>query len=291
MGDTSVIRNDDSASDVSMSTDSEDEDDNAPDTASISATPIIQDVAQPATVDAVKPDMETSKKRKYSGLIETPNGDIQNATFHEIRKRLKPDDGLQTHWTSDGRLRKNKSLLPPEIWHHIFTFCSPRVLGLLLQVSRTFNAYLDPSSSGHPQEPLSRSVLQILTPEAIWRASRHLHLQGTPAPLAGKTEMDMWKMACGTLCQICGKKRQINSTVPADQWHPGPSENGVIPIWSFGIRACGSCIQTRSTKVGNLLSRFLAPATSNFGIGNRFTPVVCYSFPFDDSLAIYISHQ
>lgn len=274
-----------------MSTDSEDEDDDDPNTGSISTTtPIIQGVTQAATLNAVEPNTEPSKKRKYSGLTETPNGELQNATFHEIRKRIKPDDSLQSHWTPEGRLRKNKSLLPPEIWHHIFTFCPPRVLGLLLQVNRTFNAYLD-TSSGHSHEPLSRSVLQILTPETIWRASRHLHLQGTPVPLAGKTELDMWKLACGTSCQFCGKKRQTNSAVPMDQWHPGPGENGVIPIWSFGIRACGSCVQTRSTKVGNLYSKFLAPATSNFSIGNRFTPLVFYSFSSDDGSAIYVSHQ
>ena len=48
MEDAPVIHNDDSASDVSMSTDSEDEDDSAPNTISISATPIMQDLAQPA---------------------------------------------------------------------------------------------------------------------------------------------------------------------------------------------------------------------------------------------------
>ncbi|KAH8791329.1 hypothetical protein F5882DRAFT_400586 [Hyaloscypha sp. PMI_1271] len=101
----------------------------------------------------------------------------------------------------------------------------------------------------------------------------------------------MWKLACGTLCQFCGKKRPTHSTVPMDHWHPGPGENGVTPVWSFGIRACGSCNQARSTKVGNLLSEFHAPATSNFSIGNRFTPVICYSFPSDDSSAIHISHQ
>src|ERR1700681_425854 len=92
MEDAPVIHNDDSASDVSMSTDSEDEDDSAPNTISISATPIMQDLAQPAILDVVKPNTEASKKRKYSGLTETSNGDIHNATLHEIRKRLKPDD-------------------------------------------------------------------------------------------------------------------------------------------------------------------------------------------------------
>jgi len=286
-----VIHNDDSASDVSMSTDSENEDDDDPNTASISATLVIQEMTQPTALDNIKPETEPSKKRKYSGPIDIPDGQMPNGTRHEIRKRLKPDDGLQSHWTPDGHLRKDKSLLPPEIWHHIFTFCPPRVLGLLLRVNRTFNAYLDPSSSGHSHEPLSRSVVQILTPETIWRTSRVLHLQNTPVPLSGKSELDMWKLACGSLCQFCGKKRQTNSTIPMDQWHPGPGENGVAPIWSFGIRTCGCCAQTWSTKVGYLLSIFLAPATSNLSIGNRFAPLVFYSFSPDNSSTIYLPYQ
>lgn len=291
MEDTPATHNDDSESDVSMSTDSEDEDDNHSNLVSEPTAPFIHDLIKPATVEADEPVKEASKKRKYSGLSETPMGGLQDITVHEIRKRLKPDESLQSHWTSEGHLCKDKSLLPPEIWHHIFTFCPPRVLGLLLQVNRTFNAYLDTSSLDHSPKPLSRSVLQILTQDSIWRASRHLHFQGTPAPLAGKTELDMWKLACGTLCQFCGKKRQTNSNISTDLWHPGPGENGVVTVWSFGIRACGSCLQSRSTKVGDLSSQFLALVTSNSNIGNRFTPVVLYSFPSDDSSAIYISHQ
>jgi hypothetical protein len=294
MEEISIIHNDDSASDVSMSTDSEDDDDDEVhlSTTSISAIPAIRDEALPASLDDVKLDTEASKKRKYSGLAETQNGEMSNSTIDEIRKRLKPDDGLQPHRTPEGYLRKDKSLLPPEIWSHIFTFCVPRVLGHLLPVNKAFHAYLDPSASGNSHEPLSRSALKILTPETIWRASRHLHLPGTPGPLAGRTELDMWKLACGTLCQFCGKKRQTNSTLPMVQWHPGPGENGVIPVWPFGILACGSCIQIRSTKVGSfIIIGFFTPVTSNSGLGNRFAPVICYSFPSDDSLTIYIPHQ
>ncbi|PMD38864.1 hypothetical protein L207DRAFT_530331 [Hyaloscypha variabilis F] len=262
MEEISIIHNDDSASDVSMSTDSEDDDNDEVhlSTTSISAIPAIRDEALPASLDDVKLDTEASKKRKYSGLAETQNGEMSNSTIDEIRKRLKPDDGLQPHRTPEGYLRKDKSLLPPEIWSHIFTFCVPRVLGHLLPVNKAFHAYLDPSASGNSHEPLSRSALKILTPETIWRASRHLYLPGTPGPLAGRTELDMWKLACGTLCQFCGKKRQTNSTLPMVQWHPGPGENGVIPVWPFGILACGSCIQIRSTKEIDLLLSSAIPS-------------------------------
>jgi hypothetical protein len=97
-----------------MSTDSEDEDDNHSNLVSEPAAPFIHDLIKPATVEADEPVKEASKKRKYSGLSETPMGGLQDITVHEIRKRLKPDESLQSHWTSEGHLCKDKSLLPPE---------------------------------------------------------------------------------------------------------------------------------------------------------------------------------
>jgi hypothetical protein len=61
----------------------------------------------------------------------------------------------------------------------------------------------------------------------------------------------MWKLACSFSCQFCGKKQQPNPQPPIDQWHPGPGENGNVPIWSFGVRTCGPCLQERSSKVGS----------------------------------------
>jgi len=289
---TSIL-NDDSASDVSMSTDSEDEHENIPTTASLSGTPTTQRVPQPP-VDAIKlePDAEASKKRKHSEPLDTSHNHMENGAPQEVRKRIKsePEDSQHPLGAPEGLARKDKALLPAEIWHQIFTFCPPKALGGLLRVNRTFNAYLDPSSSGHIQEPPSPDILH-LSPDEIWKASRHLYLQGTPSPLSGKSELDMWKLACGSLCQFCGKKRQTITTAPLDQWRPGPGENGVVPVWSFGVRACGSCIHTRSTKVGNLSSDFLAPGTSNLDSGNRLTLIIFHSFTADGSPAICFFHQ
>lgn len=256
MDSTTVIDNDDSDSDISMSADSDDEEGEERDSALVqvneaSAVPAPEAPEAPASPVLENLDTlgEISKKRKFSISEDSANG-LDKIPRFDVRKRLKPDPALQQYWTEEGRLQEDRSLLPAEIWHHIFTFCPPRVLGILLQVNRSFNAYLDPSSSRFSFEPLSVSATQIMTPVSIWRASRSLYnLPNMPSPLLGKSELDMWKLACGSKCQFCGKKRQTNF-ISVDQWHPGPGEKSVIPIWSFDIRACGPCLQKESIKVG-----------------------------------------
>jgi hypothetical protein len=274
MDTTTVIDNDDSASDISMSADTDDEDEGLANTSTIQVNPVIQALLQSTTEAGTEP----SKKRKYSGSIEASNGQIQYGIAHEDRKRLKPDDNIQKFRTSEGTLPMDKSLLPAEIWHHIFTFCPPKCLGLLLRVNRSFNTHLDSSSSGRSIDPLSISATQILMPDTIWRASRRLYqLPGLPVPLSGKSELAMWRMACGSLCQFCNKKKQNIPTIPMDQWHPGPGEHGVSPIWAFGIRTCGSCLQNHSTKVGYYSSDVFALGTTDHTPGNRFTTLFFYS--------------
>jgi hypothetical protein len=257
MDTTTIINNDDSGSDVSMSEESdEEEEQNVANAPILTGSPTQPDLAQSAPPDTDNPIMEGSKKRKFSDATEPSSGHTTNGVqvSNGIHKRPKPDADYLIQRIPDGHLRKDKSVLPGEIWHHIFTFCPPRVLGQLLQVNKSFNAYLDPASSGRPLEALSSSIVKGLTPDAIWRASRKLlNLPGIPNPLIGRSELDMWKLACGNTCQFCGKKSQDELAVPRDRWHPGPGENGVVPIWSFGIRSCGSCLPSQLTKVGILL--------------------------------------
>lgn len=249
----------DSDSDISMSAETDDEENEGQTTSIILVNPLPQLSNQSADLEPSQ-NTEGSKKRKFSDSTEVPKGQARNGMIIEVRKRLKPDDALQKLRTTEGHLPKDKSLLPAEIWHHIFTFCPPRVLGRLVQVKKSFNAYLDPSSSGLSVDSLSTSAVHLLSPDAIWRASRQvINLHGLPAPLSGKSELDMWNISCGSLCQFCGKTRQKTQSVLTDQWHPGPGENGVVPIWSFGIRTCGSCLQKQSTKVGlSLIGRWLS---------------------------------
>lgn len=247
MDSTTIIDNDDSASDISMSTDSDNNEGEGQDNASSQVIQASADTVR--NLSNTETSGETSKKRKFSVSEDTTNGLDQIPRF-EVHKRLKLDSTLQQFRTPEGHLPKDRALLPAEIWHHIFSFCSPRVLGVLLQVNRSFNAYLDPSSSGSSPKSLSVSATQILTPASIWRASRMIYnLPAIPSPLLGRSELDMWKLACGSICQSCGKKRKANSG-PVDQWHPGPGENGVSAVWSFETRVCGPCLQKVSMKVG-----------------------------------------
>ncbi|KAK2624237.1 hypothetical protein QTJ16_006187 [Diplocarpon rosae] len=247
-----AIDSDDSDSDVSMSAETEDEEDVGQSTSIAMVNQNLQALNLPTPLETPSKNSEASKKRKFSDSREMPNGLAGNDIIKDFRKRLKPDDASQKYRHSDGHLLLDKSNLPAEIWHHIFTFCAPKTLGRLLQVSKCFRAYLEPSSSGRSISPLSISAARLLSPDNIWRISRQgINLHGLPAPLSGKSELDMWKMFCGSTCQFC--HRRTDPSVTIDQWHPGPGEDGVAPIWSFGIRACGSCLQKKSTKEIDLL--------------------------------------
>lgn len=249
------LNQEDSASDdVSMSAETDDEEDEALFTSAIQVNSGIHNLEQSANMAISEPAGDASNKRKFSSPPEDiPNGHKGNQ--EEPRKRLKPGTIVEAYRTTEGRLQLNKSLLPAEIWHRIFTYVPPRALGLLLQVNKSFNAHLDPSSSDNSITPLSRSVAQVLKPDAIWQASRRLFRPHMPVPLSGKSELEMWKLACSPSCQFCGKKKDFGPGRSLDQWHPGPGENGIIPIWSFGVRSCGSCLQSRTSKVvHNLLS-------------------------------------
>ncbi|KAG9234579.1 hypothetical protein BJ875DRAFT_461152 [Amylocarpus encephaloides] len=252
-----VLDNDESSSDISMSADTDDEDDDSLDSHNDQTDPTRNNTAQVLSIPSIQ---EISKKRKYSGSSSgTPNAQLDREMNNEARKRMKPSADMPPYRTPESRLQQDKSLLPAELWHHIFTFCPPRILGSLLQVNKSFNACLVPSPSTNSVVPLSTSTLQLLQPDAIWRLSRHLHRTGMPSPLKGRSELDMWKLACSSTCQFCGKKKDL-SVQPTDQWHPGPGQNGIARIWSFGIRACGPCLQDNSTKEIDLLLSSRVPS-------------------------------
>ena len=234
---TAIISNDDSDSDsdsdVSMSADTDDEEDHTPH----------------SDTNPNEPHAEAPKKRKHSSSSDNPNSQLDLELNNEVRKRMKHTEPLVPYKTPEGRLPLDKSLLPAEIWQHIFTFCHPRVLGLLLQVNKSFNSYLVPSSIPQSIIPLQDSVLKLLKPHVIWRVCGSLFHVNMPSPLTGKSELDMWRLACGVQCQLCWKQK-IKSGHMGDEWHPGPGRNGVARIWQFGILACGSCLEENTTKVG-----------------------------------------
>ncbi|TVY29786.1 hypothetical protein LHYA1_G002050 [Lachnellula hyalina] len=253
--DTTIVSDDDdsSDSDVSMSADTDDEDEQGLDSTTAQGATDANNSKPSAPVPSTNLTTEGSRKRKYSSSTqEATNGHVYSGVDEYVRKRLKPDEAFQRFRSPEGNLLNDRSLLPAEIWHHIFTFCPPRALGSLLQVNKSFNAFLEPSKDVSI-DALPGSATKVLNSDTIWKSSRLLFRHGMPGPLAGTSELDMWRLACGPSCQFCNKK-QAKSTVPGDQWHPGPGESGVVPVWSFGIRACGSCLEQNSTKIAKRYS-------------------------------------
>ncbi|KAK4229502.1 hypothetical protein QBC38DRAFT_471980 [Podospora fimiseda] len=152
----------------------------------------------------------------------------------------------------------DRSILSPQIWHHIFTFCPPKSLGNLLAVNKQFNCYLDPASTLDAEipraiPPKTDALVAYLKPNDIWRASRRLFWPNMPTPLRSKTELDMWRLACSKKCQFCNKTDSRDRSLPFDPRHPGPGSEGTAAIWAFGTRTCASCLVENSTKEVDLL--------------------------------------
>jgi hypothetical protein len=243
----------DDASDVSMTEDSDDDSEDGSHRASLIVT---QQSFQ--TTQYAHDKLDPSKKRKFSNDGDnTPSDQSWPTAQGEEHKRIKLDIGLDLALkncrTIEDLIPSDRSLLPAEIWHHIFIFTPPRALGRLLQVNKLFRGYLDSSySTSSPIiAPLSLSVARTQSPDALWQASRRTFRSTMPSPLQNHSELDMWKLACTPKCQFCD--RQGQEILPsADKWHSGPGENGVSPIWPFAIRSCGSCLQKNCVKVGCL---------------------------------------
>ncbi|RAL66561.1 hypothetical protein DID88_006251 [Monilinia fructigena] len=233
-----------------MSADSDDEDEDTVDSQAIQLNQNTQVPEQVNSAILQSSQPETSRKRKYSESREDdPDGHVNNSKFlEEMRKRLKPYE-IQNYWRSKGHLHLNRSVLPAELWHRIFTFTAPKTLA--------------------PLFPFQKYSAQVLKPDAIWRASRRHFKPSMPAPLVGQTELDMWRMACSTSCQFCSKKSPSTISVQTDQWHLGPGENGVIPIWSFAVRSCGHCILQHAVKeIDLLLSSYISYPRQYYNIVN-----------------------
>ncbi|KAI8956793.1 hypothetical protein F5Y11DRAFT_133057 [Daldinia sp. FL1419] len=164
-------------------------------------------------------------------------------------KKVKLDDEGSDQTLSVVTCPLDKSLLPAEIWHRIFTFTPPRALGNLLRVNKLFNVYLDPSSTYQCKFPssLSQSSPRLSKPDAIWQLSRRRFWPRMPTPLQQKTELDMWRLACGRRCQFCGKFCSSLASFYKQSNHRNQ------PIWPFALRSCESCLEEKATKEIDLL--------------------------------------
>lgn len=278
---------DDSASDVSMEAQTDDEDDAIPPYSQLQSIPV--DAPPFTTSHSVANDQSggnAARKRKSPGSI-LYSEDGSNAL--EATKKVKLEqssEGVQ----GDEVPVVDKSALPVEIWHHIFTFCPPRTLGRLLVVNQLFNVYLDPSSSICRARPLSLSSgrLSPLQPNAVWQASRRRFWPNMPSPLQGKTELDMWRLSCSASCQHCGRQGTLQDQRSLGPWQSGPGKDGVSIIWPFATQSCATCLLANSTKVCfscRLLARSSIPKF-NLLLGNRHIAIVDFSEHLDRGTSI-----
>ncbi|KAI1214033.1 uncharacterized protein F4807DRAFT_406424 [Annulohypoxylon truncatum] len=201
--------------------------------------------AFPATlVPTVEQDPAMSRKRKLVEGIDTPGCIVISS------KKVKLDREGYEQPPSTATYPSDKSLLPAEIWHRIFSFTPPRALGNLLCTNKLFNVYLDPSSRYQCKSPLlhSRTSVPLLKPDAIWQVSRRRFWPRMPAPLKEKTELDMWRLACGKKCQYCNKAGSVPSNSP-----DSPQRNNTQPVWAFAIHSCGPCLVEKTIKEIDLL--------------------------------------
>lgn len=237
---------DDSASDVPMTTETDDEDD-MDDSSSLRPQ-----AAQPNAIVgtpyniAQNPDEDLPRKRKSPDDV-SDNDDGRNAL--ESVKKVKLADSMEEH-QGDGNSSSDRSRLPAEVWQYIFTFCPPRTLGRLLRVSRLFNLCLDPSSTVEGEQPASlpRTAVAALKPNSIWQFSRRRFWPSMPSPIQDKTELYMWQLSCSSSCQHCGSSMSQQEDL-IDPWQSGPGKDGVAIIWPFATRSCGLCLLSKSTKV------------------------------------------
>jgi hypothetical protein len=276
---TQGLDRNDSPSDVSMGAQSEDEDD------AIIPTPRTQTLHAGATVSTTSHHVLNSqlaggvpKKRKSPADASQP--ETSSDTLDSVKRLRLAQSGQDSQGDQGSGSVVDRSSLPAEIWHHIFTFCPPRTLGRLLCVNRTFNVYLDSSSKIRCHQPPSppRSAVPPLQPTAIWQASRRRFWPSMPSPLQGKTELDMWRLSVSTTCQHCHKQGIVHPKDSSDPWQSGPGKDGVAITWAFATRSCGPCLLTKSIKVCGICIEpaYIQCIISNTAIGDRHPAVAVF---------------
>ncbi|KAH7136584.1 hypothetical protein EDB81DRAFT_85448 [Dactylonectria macrodidyma] len=189
-------------------------------------------------------DSASNNKRK-----SPPESQHPSQSLNVKRVRIDEDGSRSSNAAIDSAADRSKQL-PAEIWHHIFTFLPPRALGRLLLVNKLFHTCLNPcpSVSLPPCPSSSHTTLQPLKPDPIWQASRRLFWPRMPAPLKGKSELQMWRLTCSLSCEFCDSKGELQRTAVSDQWHHGPGAKGVSPVFPFSVSVCGGCLSSRSVK-------------------------------------------
>jgi len=137
--------------------------------------------------------------------------------------------------------------LPAEIWQHVVRFLSPQTLGRLLRLNRAFHLYLTNVGGCYGSRPIP-GRLSIVDSDDIWAFSRRVYHPSMPRPLAMCSELRMWKLIKGVVCEFCGA---LPRKVPTSHrsWSQRSGWDEVRPIWAFAVRCCGKCLAERSQMV------------------------------------------
>lgn len=184
-------------------------------------------------------DAASATKRKAKAL---PSPDAQKKRkLGSSQSQSAPDP------PDPGRYAK----LPPELWQHVFSFCSLADLGRLIQVNRSFLAHLtDVRNVSSSKSDVG--CLSLLKSESLWASARNALSTKPPKPLPGFTERQMCQLAWAKRCQFCNKPNELK---PGDRiWQKGPGKAGVRPIWPFAINSCGPCLLERCQTVSRACS-------------------------------------
>ena len=202
--------------------------------------------AAPAEIMLNRPDGAASTKRRPSASAQPAGGSSRK------RARLARDGLVPPASSARAPAGDEAHHLPAEIWHRVFALLPPPSLGRLLRVNKLFHAYLDPCSpmaAEAPAAPPACCAVRPLKPDAIWQASRRLFWPQMPAPLQGKSELDMWRLCCARACQSCGRRDRADASKTQPPWLRGPGADAVGPVFPFSLVSCGRCLVEGAVKV------------------------------------------
>ena len=201
-------------------------------------------------------------KRKRTSDGEGSERPVNGEVFEENGTTIPehaPDPKRQRH---DGLVQGLRTTLYPRterlhggltvpIWRRIFCYVPPVFLGRLLRVDRTFHGLLNtpPLSPKDPAQDAGGP--SQISAESIWISSRKRFAPGLPRTIPGQSELDMWRLLRGNVCQLCGEKKPLLTISESlDPWRSGPGSECVRVVWPFGVRSCGRCLQANSEQVG-----------------------------------------
>ncbi|KAK2759043.1 hypothetical protein FQN54_003142 [Arachnomyces sp. PD_36] len=210
------------------------------------------------------PNAHTENASPYPG-IGSMGSDARGRNDPDFlggRKRARPGSNGSESMSPDGiqsGTSYDKSTLPGELWQHIFTFLPPESLGSLSLVNQAFKFLLTADDAQILARSPSEGALKYQSANSIWSISRKSFHPGMPRPLFNLTELEMWRLVRGSICQFCGKSGSLVSSTdlsPLEKDQPGD----LRLVWPFGIRSCSECLEQKTEKEMDLLFSSTLPS-------------------------------